>query len=570
MRFLYALFLNFINLCFLPLRVLRRHRAAPKSGFIALNITGSPVEMAPKRRFWERGPRPFALSTWRAINRKIADDDRVRGVCLTLKNGAFGSATTDSLRELVAETRRLGKQVVIYLPEGANTEEWLVAAGADQLLLGPETHVSALGFAVEAHYLKDALQKVGVEPEVFSRGDYKTAAEAFVRTSMSEAQREQLGALLDDRWETLVTGLSEGRAVDRATAERFIHEGPWAATEAQRQGMADGVIYPDELPARLSGTPDEEAKTIPALRYLKRRRLGFRPLLRKPHIAVVDVVGAIVSRANPMAAGRLAVEKDIVEALTAAREARRVKGVILHIDTRGGGALASDRIRREVQRLAEEKPVVAQMGDAAASGGYMVAANAHTIVAQPGTVTGSIGVVAARLMVEPLLERVGVAVEVMKRGSRADMGSATRSLDSGERAALERQIEDTYVSFLDVVAKGRNQTRADIEPLAGGRVWSGKRALENGLVDELGGFDVALTTLRGKLGPGSERYACVRLGSQRRPPSGLLGLSMLGLGQEGAELNERLGPLSNMMTMLTGAERTWLWCETNPIDLGRS
>ena len=568
MRLLLRLFLNFVNFWFLPLRVLRRHRAAPKSGWIELKIAKSPVEVAQERHFWQRGPRPFALESWRQLNRQLADDSRVRGVLVTMRSTHFGGATADAIRELITETRRLGKQVVVYLPDGANTLDVYVAAAANQIFLGPETHVTALGFAMEARYLKDAFKKAGVEPEVFARGKYKTAGESLVRNSMSDAQREQVDALLRGSWRALIDGLIKGRSVSEEQAEAWINDGPWTAKEAKQQGIVDRIAYKDEIPKLLDDEPADGAPRMSARVYLRRRLLGFRPVFSQPHVAVVDVRGAIVSRANPMAAGRLAVEGDIVRALGDARHSRRVKGVIVHVDSRGGGALASDRILHEVKRLAEKKPVVALMGDAAASGGYLIAVGAHSIVAQPGTLTGSIGVVAARLMIEPLLQRVGVVVEVVKRGARADMGSASRPLDEGERGAFERQLEDTYLSFVDAVAKGRKKKSAEIEPLAGGRVWSGRQALENGLVDKLGGFDVAMEELRARLGPGSERYQPRYIGKQRSAPGiGMFGLAMLGLGQEGA-LAQQIGPLGTALSMVTSNEKVWVWCELETVDLG--
>jgi len=568
MRPLYRLFVNFLNLWFLPLRVLRRARAAPKSGWIELKISKTPVEVAQQRHFWQRGPGPFALETWRELNRRLADDDRVRGVFVTIKHAHFGGATADSLRDLIAETRRLGKQVVVYLPDGASTLDIYVASAANQIFLGPETHVSALGFAVEARYLKDAFKKAGVEPEVFARGKYKTAGESLVRSSMSEAQREQVDALLEGSWDALIEGLVTGRSISKEEAEAVVNDGPWTAKEAKKKGLVDRIAYPDQVAKLLDDKASDGAYRMPVHVYLRRRTLGFRPVFSQPHIAVIDVKGPIVSKANPMTANRMAVEGDIVDALEAATSSRRVKGVVLHVDSRGGGALASDRILHEVKRLAEKKPVVALMGDAAASGGYMIAVGAHSIVAQPGTLTGSIGVVAARLMVEPLLQRVGVAVEVVKRGERADMGSAARPLNDGERGGFERQLEDTYESFVEAVAKGRKKKAADIEPLAGGRVWSGRKAFEHGLVDKLGGFEVAMEQLREKLGAGSERYHPRRFGKQRSGPGmGMLGLGMLGLGQEG-EIAEHVGPLGTALSMMTSSEKIWLWCEIETVDLG--
>jgi protease-4 len=211
----------------------------------------------------------------------------------------------------------------------------------------------------------------------------------------------------------------------------------------------------------------------------------------------------------------MAVEDEVRSALEQAREDRKIRGVVLHVDSRGGSALASERMLHELRRLAAEKPVVACFGDAAASGGYMVALGAHAIVAQPTSVTGSIGVVAARLAVGPLLARFGINVEIVKRGDRADMFSPHRRLDDGERRRFEQLLDDTYRSFVDKVAEGRRRTTQEIEPLAGGRVWSGRDAAAHGLIDRLGGFDVALADLRARMGAGAERFEPVLVSPRR-------------------------------------------------------
>jgi protease-4 len=220
-------------------------------------------------------------------------------------------------------------------------------------------------------------------------------------------------------------------------------------------------------------------------------------------LGVIEVHGPIVSRPR-LSLAPVAAEDSIVAALRAARESRAVRGVVLHIDSPGGSALASDRIYHEVTRLAEVKPVVAYMSNVAASGGYFIAAAAHTVVAQPQTVTGSIGVVSARIVVGPLLERLGVFTSVVKRGARADLFSVSRRLDDDERAVIERELDAFYRTFLNAVARGRRRPVEAIEPLAQGRIYSGTAAHARGLVDRLGGFDRALHELRELIGPESK------------------------------------------------------------------
>ncbi|HMJ13469.1 MAG TPA: signal peptide peptidase SppA [Polyangiaceae bacterium] len=556
---------NLFALLFLPLLVLRRKRAAPPGAWLEVEIEGSVVELERWQPFWMRQKRGFSLDTLRRAIEQAAADPRVTGLLVVLKDLKVGSATATSLRALLLEARRSGKRVTVYLPDGAGTRAVYVASAAERVLLGPETFVAPLGFAVESAYVHDALQRLGVVPEVFARGRYKSAGESLVRQTMSDAQREQLGALLDVAWDVLLGALSEGRSVDRERAQHWVENGPWSARDAVEQGLADAQAYRDELSKQLAPELPEGAPLVSMKRYLRRRSPPFRAIRRPPRIAVVEVKGPIVSEHVGMAP--VAAEDEVVAALDRARENPRYRGAVICVDSPGGSALASDRMLHALRRLADTKPVVASMGDAAASGGYMIAVGAHAIVAQPTTITGSIGVISARVLLEPLLERLGISVEVVKRGARADMLSPNRQLEAGERAAVERQLEDIYQSFLRAVARGRAREVSEIEPLAGGRVWSGRDAQRHGLVDHLGGFERALELVREKLEPGLGKLEPELVSAAHwRPRRGLLPRFMQHTELLGGTVPAWLG-----LVFAAGArrERGYLWCGYTETDLGR-
>ena len=559
-RLPYALFVNFVLLLLWPLRLWRRARAAPHGAWLTVEIDGPVVEVDRRYPFWDRRPRPVSLHGFRRLVELASNDPRVAGLAVTLKSFHGSSATATSLRDLILSAKAAGKRTAVYLPAGGGTRDMYVACAADRIFLGPETHLAPLGFAVQSPYVKDALDKVGLEPEVFARGRYKTAGEALVLREMSDAQREQVGALLDSAWDELLGALASGRAVSREVAQGWVDGGPWAANAAVGQGLADGVCYEDELTKKLEPRRTDEVALVPGGAYLRRRVLRWRPLFRKPTIAVVEVHGAIVSKSGgPLV--EVADEEHVSRALRSTLDDPRVRGVVVHIDSRGGSALASDRMLHALRRVAEKKPVVAYLGDVAASGGYMVAVGAQVIVAQPTTITGSIGVVAARPVIEPLLERIGVAVSVVKRGARADMNSPARHLDEGERAALERQLDDIYGSFLRVVADGRSRPVEEIEKLAGGRVWSGRAASEQGLVDRLGGFDVALAEVRSRIGGRADRFEPSVVSTRRLQPS----LSSLVPGMRAAAS----AVLGDGAALLASAahERVWAWSPVTEVDL---
>ncbi|WP_437734711.1 signal peptide peptidase SppA [Sorangium sp. So ce1335] len=524
-----ALFINLLRLLLLPVSALRWAFAAPRGGYVVLEIDGRVVDLQPPRvrlALWWRPRRraPLSVERVRELGKHLMKDPRPAGLLLRMRSVHAGPAVIASLRDALLEIRAGGKDLVAYLPMGADNTMLLLASAARAVVVGPETLVSPLGFAVEGRYVRRALEQVGVEPEVFAKGMYKNAGEVLVRDSMSAAQREQVGALLDARLVDLIASLAQGRRVEREAAARWIDEAPFGAEQAVARGIVDAVAYEDELehmlatgllpgttaPRRAEGGAGgaahaadrpARARLVPAARYLgARRALSLRPMWPRPIIGVVEVHGAIVSRAHFRGAS-LASEERLVASLRAARQNPRIRGVILHIDSPGGSALASDRIHHEVTRLAEVKPVVACMSNVAASGGYYVAAAAHAIVAQPQTITGSIGVVSARFALGPLLERLGVSTDVVKRGARADLFSPSRRLDAGERSVMERELDAIYATFLRVVARGRRRPVEEIEPLAQGRVYSGAEAQARGLVDMLGGFERALHELRQMIGP---------------------------------------------------------------------
>lgn len=607
MRLLWSLFVNCWLVLWWPLRALRYRAAAPPGAFLSLKLDGPVVELARRRRFWARGPAPTSLAAVRRALALAARDPRVAGLVVSLHDVGAGAAATQSLRGLLEDWRKSGKLLVAYLPMGASGRELYLASVANQVYLAPETWVLPLGYSVESPYLRRVLDRFGVEPRVFARGEYKTAAEPISREVMSEAQAEQLGALLDDSWERLVTSLMEGRGVSREEAEAWIHRSPYDAEEAEALKLVDGVLDDDELERRLGElagrAAGERAPVLPLGRYAARRSLALRPLFRKRHIAVVQLSGAIVSKAQGGAPlGVLAVDDDVREVLAEVQHDPKVMGVVLHVSSRGGSALASDRILRAVKRLAAEKPVVAYLGDVAASGGYMVALGASAIVAQPACVTGSIGVVAASVTVEGLASQLGVRVERIARGEHAGMMSPLRRLKESEAERMEALIDAGYRRFVQSVATARGKAFEELEPLARGRVWSARAAHERGLIDELGGLEVAVERVRAALGGARLMPVAVSTSAGGSPLTELLGrgvaLGVVGQlvswlwGAWGVKLTQGAlsggalsggaltewssaapvtqgalsGALGGASPRLSGAG-LWLWCELDPRDL---
>jgi protease-4 len=429
-----------------------------------------------------------------AAFRKLADyairDSGIEGVAIVLPPLQAGWSVCVGLREQLLRLRRDGKSTVVMLPRGGSHRELFVASAAERIYVAPQSTITLLGLSAQASYVKPLLDKLGVEVEPFARKEFKTAAERVTRDSMSEPQRQQLQALLDGHTQALLQALSDRTSKSLEDCRALFEIGVFRADATVEAGLADGVAYEDELRDLLG--VDEKKGTVEGARYLRFHRAKLlKPFRRRPYIAVVPVKGAISESGAPQ--GR---RGSIVSALRAARRDRRALGVLLWVDSPGGSAEASDLIHREVVRVKEKKPVVAYFGEVAASGGYYVAAHANAIVAQPLGITGSIGVVSARLLAAELLDRVGIRTEVLRTGPYADFYSAHRALSDEERRILNRELDAFYDSFVSLVADGRGRTVDDIEPLARGRVWLAADAHRHGLVDELGGMDAALDRLR--------------------------------------------------------------------------
>ena len=493
------LFSNLLRLLLWPLTFLRWVQAVPKGSYLALTIRGDVKDIVPKRRLWEMQTRPaLSLHALAELVDAVVEDPRIKGLVITLESFGAGMATATSLRAELARLRAAGREVVMVLPFGGDTKALYVASAGSRILVGPQSTLAPLGFATSVRYVKGTLDKIGVVPDVLARGEFKSAGEQLVREDMSPTQRAQLDAIFDVLYEELLSALVDGRRLTREEAKAIVDGGPYRAEAAIAKGLIDGAAYEDMVPGLL-GTLELPAKLVPVDMYVGiRNALRLTPIRRPDVVGVIFVHGAI-AMAGPMPFGAATDEK-LISAIRAARTSRRVKGVILHVDSPGGSALASDRIHHELVQLAAEKPLIACFANVAASGGYYVAAAAHEIVAQPTTITGSIGVVAARMVLSPLLARLGVVTQTVKRGARADMMDPSRSFTEEERAALKEEIEGMYGAFVGIVAQGRKLPLDAVEKVAEGRVWSGVDAKAQGLVDELGGFDVALARARARIG----------------------------------------------------------------------
>lgn len=431
--------------------------------------------------------------------RNLATDDRVEGILFRNRNFVASTANILEIKEALNEFRRTGKQVVYYY-EGVDNSNYLLSAStADRIYLHPGGFVYLTGDSITRPYLKDLLEKVGVEVRNFKSSRYKSAGNIYSEGEMPPAEEEALEYLLAGLHQESLSLIEEGRG-DRlaATPEEIIDGGPYLiAEEALEAGLVDGLFYEDELEEALEELADRprirDAGPRQEIQYAWADEVGAK-------VALIYVTGTISTGLG--IPGEVAGSETVARAIRQARRDPTVEGILVRVASNGGSSLASDTIAREVKLAAEEKPVVVSMGGTAASGGYYVAAYADEIVAQPTTVTGSIGVVALIPNIAGLSEKLGVNWETVRRGENADLGAPYRRLSPEESEIFQESVDSAYERFIATVAEGRDMSIEEVEEVAQGRVWSGRQAQERGLVDTMGGFYTAIEAMEARLGRG--------------------------------------------------------------------
>ena len=483
-------------LLLLPLTLLRFGLSKIKRPRLALlvDLEGThPHRPRPSNPFRPQ-PTGIARRALRDRLRRAAKDPRIELVRVRVGHLTGGWAEGYELRRAIADVRAAGKRVVALVPF-ADTRGLWVASAADEVLLSPDIPVPAAGVAAEVPFFGGALGQAGIDFEVVTAGAFKSALEGMSRRGPSDPNREAIDTLLDGLYGGLLDDVAAGRGTDRDRIRAAFDGGPHLPQAAVDAGLADGLVAEDDLDEHLGYHEDGDLTPVHVDDYRGRPSPFPRFRWRRPKLAVVEVRGAIRDgrHDDPNPSG--ATTRAVCDALDAARTNRRVKGVLLHVDSRGGSATASERMWRAVRRLAAEKPVVAWMGDAAASGGYYVACGAHEIVAAPGTLTGSIGVLSAKPVLRRLFERLGIDFLHVERGPQATMFSPARGFTGPERDAMAATITHFYELFLRRVADSRDSAPADIHRVAQGRVWTGAQAAEHGLVDHLGDEGDALRRL---------------------------------------------------------------------------
>jgi protease IV len=499
-----------------------------KLDYVLIPVGGPlPERAAPPRTFIQRQlPLPPETLSLQALNyrfQRIAQADNVRGVVLVFEGLTAGLATLQNLRQSISRLRAAGKEVVVYTPY-LDMEHYFAATAANRIIAPPVADFAAVGVRTEAVFLKDALAQLGIEADILQISPYKTAGNSLSQADITPEQREQLEWLLDEKYELMVTAVAADRGLTIEELKAHIDAAPFNMNQALERGLIDKIGYQDDIAPWLAAADDKpdaaaeangdvdngngEETAVPRAK-LRRWAEAEPMLMEKPihyhpqAIGIITVEGLIamgVSRQSPsrlpiplpMADGITAGERTIIGLLRQAEKDREVAAIILYVDSPGGSALASDLIWQQIVQTQKKKPVLAYMGNVAASGGYYVSAPAKHIMSQAATITGSIGVLLGRISTGGLYQKVHVNRVSLARGAHAELFSDLAPLNDEERQILLTQLKDTYRRFQDVVMEGRDIAAERLDDIAQGKVWSGRQALAFQLVDSHGDFEAAV------------------------------------------------------------------------------
>ena len=465
---------------------------------------------------------PTLRGTVEALDR-AADDKRVVGVIARVGAAPIGLAQAQELRDAIVRFRQSGKPAVAFSETfgevGPGNTAYYLASAFDEIYLQPSGDIGLTGLMYETPFLAGVLEKLGVEPQMDHRYEYKNAMNTFTEKEFTEAHEEAIGKVMSSQFEQMVRGIAEQRGLSEDEVRDSVDASPLLGQEAVDHKLVDGLAYRDEVYAKLRERVGEKAKLLYLGPY--RERAGS-PYRRGERIALVYGVGAVVrgpSGYDPMTGNMFMGSDSVAAALRAAVDDSRVKAIVFRVDSPGGSYVASDTIWRETIRAREAgKPVIVSMGNVAGSGGYFVAMEADKIVAQPGTITGSIGVLGGKMVTNGMWDKIGLSWDSVHAGQNATMWSGTHPYTESGQERFQAWLDRVYEDFTGKVAAGRGRPLEEIQKVAKGRIWSGEDAMEVGLVDELGGLDTAFRLAREAIGLEPDEDIRIRVFPREQTP----------------------------------------------------
>lgn len=440
---------------------------------------------------------PVSLSTAISAIKKAKNNPNIEAIYLNVEGLSGGMASVDALRRALVDFKASGKPIIAY-SDNFSQKAYYLSSIADYVVLNPLGSVSLVGVSSSSLMMKGALDKLGVKMEIFRVGTFKSAVEPYMLNEMSEANRKQTQEYVDGLWSSIVSGVAEARGIEADSLLAFVDRGGafGPADSFVQAGLVDTVAYRSDVEGLFASRLGIEADD---LRMISLSDMALQPEVAprssSHRIKVIFAEGEITDATSDIYSGATTtIGYSLATDLKEAAEDSSIHAVVLRVNSPGGSAFLSDQIWNEVTRLKAKKPIVVSMGDVAASGGYYIAAPASKIVAEANTLTGSIGIFGLIPNFSQIASDFGLHLDVVKSSRYADMemGLGLRPLTDGQRVLIQREVERGYEIFLSRVAQGRGMTRDQVDSVAQGRVWLGSRALELGLVDKLGGLDVAI------------------------------------------------------------------------------
>jgi protease-4 len=461
---------------------------------------------------------PMTVENVWSMLRHAAADSRVKAVVFEPSGTTVGWAKMQEIRNDLEQFRKSGKPLIAYL-QSPNMRDYYMASACSKIYMAPSDELDLKGIGLELMYFKNTLDKLGVHVDVEHAGKYKDYGDQFTRSSMSPETNEVMTSLVDDLYADLVNTIAKARGKSPEAIRATIDDGPFLAKQAKARGLIDDLRYEDEAIGEIKTTLHQtELKKTTEQEYVSVTDSAVGAA-GSDRIAFVVGEGSITRGDGATAAlnGDAGLESEAFDKmLSRVANDKSIKGVIVRIDSPGGEVFATDDMWRAMNELHKKKPIVISMSDDAASGGYYMAMSGDTLVAYPGTITGSIGVVFGKANIHGLYDKLGITKDSVSRGRFARIASDYQSLSDTEKMKLREDIDAEYEDFVGKVAAARKKPASVIEPLAQGRVWLGDQAKANGLVDELGGLDRAIELIKAKSGiPAGNKVSLVLYPAKR-------------------------------------------------------
>ena len=480
---------------------MQRENTESKIDYVQFNLPSQLNQLPENRNFIQEkimGKAPISLVDLERAFDRIANDSRPKGVILYIRNFTMSLADLQSLKDVIERLRARGKRVIIFAQD-YGMAEYFVATSADEIILQPGGMLSTIGLLRSQTFLKDTLEAIGLQAESVAISPYKGAGDTFTRNEPSKEGEEQFNWLLDSQYQLLVSGIANGRDLGHDDVREMINGAPYVSSDALEKGLVDAVINEEGLKAHLN--------TENIVLWSQADNILPLKMPRDPskYVAVVRAAGTImpgdsqnppVDLPIPLVGGERLGDATLVQQVRNLMTDERCVAMVLYIDSPGGSAAASEAMSAALDEFSKEKPIVVYMGSVAASGGYYIATSADYIFAQPGTITGSIGVIMMKMVNSEMLNKLKFNPYYYQRGDNADILAPNSKFTDKQRAKVRESIEHIYDLFIERVAANRKMKPESVDKIGGGRVWTGQQALENGLVDGLGGLYEAINKAR--------------------------------------------------------------------------